>query len=116
MNISYGNRACRKFVPKALLQLQNPLFLEWFGSVEGTLVDKDDSSFVLENSGSRLTIKVHEKLTSFGKLDSSGERINLKLADIPLESRLRGSALINKNIDQGEDLVGQGFLVIETPE
>lgn len=73
--------------------LQNPLIYEWKGSVEGVLIAKTDTNITLGKNGKRITITVLKNYTKFYRLPSSQE---LSLADIPLNSSLRGDIIITK--------------------
>lgn len=104
--------------PIALDILKNPLVYEWWGSVEGTLVAKDNQSITLEKDGKRITIALDLTANATGTtffLQSStklGPKAkDIKIEEIPLGSHLRGDFLIHQK-DRNK-IIGSSFIVLE---
>jgi hypothetical protein len=103
-------------LPIGLDLLKNPIVYEWRGSVEGTLIEKDEHSFVLrDTAGNSITITditpsgeifktIFYKLTAEGSAESS-------LKEIPIGTKLRGEFWIMQG---GKSTpVGGSFEIVE---
>lgn len=110
-------------LPISLDLLQNPVVYQWRGSVEGTLVEKNDDSITIrDDKGNSITIlnRVSPKssypamMTVF--FDSSSPKGPIKkvaFGDLVVGSRLRGDFFVvpgDKNI-----IVGSSFEIIKKP-
>ena len=87
----------QKALPMNLSTLENPLFNQWMGGVDGNLFAKDSKTFTLYKNGKKLTIEIHKDLTGFVEASPSGRSMTLKeytLDQIPLGSYLRGAVTI----------------------
>lgn len=97
--------------------LKNPIFTEWWGSVEGKLVSKDADSFTVERDGSNLKIYVQDKLTSFyAEASRSATTSLLKLEAVPVGSYLRGTVVISRGSLTGADgqhITANGFSIVD---
>lgn len=98
--------------------LQNPLVYEWRGSVEGTLVAKDNESITIAKDGQKITlpidpgpngIKFYTK-ESF-KIGPEKDNHFLTIDKIPLGTKLRGEFWVFPS--KKEQLFTGSFTVIE---
>jgi len=108
--------------PIAFDILQNPMVYEWRGSVEGTLVAKDDKSITIsDDKRNKITIIVASSSkeitgTKFYKTeaipDKDGRRFTeVTIDNIPLGTKLHGDFFVfphNKN-----ELIGSSFNIVE---
>ena len=98
--------------------LKNPIFTEWWGSVEGKLVSKDADSFTIERDGSNIKIYVQKKLTSFYKEASrSATTPLLTLEDVPIGSYMRGTVVISRGSltgAGGQHITANGFAIVDS--
>jgi len=101
-NNTYKSSPLKAADPRTLIDptqiLQHPVFTEWLGSVEGTLVGKSIDSFTIEKGGKQLQIYLQEGLTGFyGKAATVGQaRPKITLNDIPVGTYLRGGVTITR--------------------
>ncbi|MBI2335075.1 hypothetical protein HYU96_04755 [Candidatus Daviesbacteria bacterium] len=91
---------------------------EWWGAVDGILVEKDNQSFVLEKEGKRITIFLDSTPNTTGTKFFHQDETKLgpkakdtKIEDILLGSRLRGDIIIfttDKN-----KIIGSSFIILK---
>ncbi len=106
--------------PIAFDILQNPLVYEWRGSVEGTLVAKDDHTITIsDNQNHSIVIPVIPSTdviygTKFYKRetkDKVDQFINIPHQDIPIGSKLRGDFFVAAR--EKDKIIGSSFEIIE---
>lgn len=97
--------------------LQNKVFTEWLGSVEGTLIEKNTDSLVIEKDGEKLKIYLQDNLTKFMKRAPGANTPEfLQLEEIPVGTYLRGGVTISRNTltdVAGQHIVANGFTIVE---
>lgn len=105
-------------LPIALDILKNPMVYEWRGSVEGTLVTKDEKSISLMNDKSqtiRILVDLSPTGTKFFYLPKGPNKTKsvdnyVKLDDIPLGSKLTGEFWVF--LDRKNEMKGGSFTII----
>ncbi|MBI3109882.1 hypothetical protein HYZ06_02465 [Candidatus Daviesbacteria bacterium] len=106
--------------PIAFDILKNPLVYEWRGSVEGTLVAKDEKSITLtDDKGNKITIMVEsssKEITGgtrfFKNKPTKDPRTNfIDLKDIPVGTKLLGDFFVFPH--RKNELVGSSFNIVE---
>ncbi len=105
-------------LPMAVNILQNPMVYEWRGSVEGTLVAKDEKSITLEKDEGKITLPINPspagvKFYTKGLLiaEPTKEDSFLSIDKIPIGTRLRGEFWVFP--DRKEQLFTGSFTVVE---
>lgn len=107
-------------LPIALDILKNPMVYEWRGSVEGTLVAKDDHSITLaDDQNHTLTITVIPSTdviygTKFHKRETKDkveQFVNINHQDIPMGTKLRGDFFVAAR--EKDKKIGSSFEIIE---
>lgn len=99
-------------LPIGIDLLKNPIVYQWRGSVEGTLIAKDEESITLSSKGAKITIPLYapsgKRRTPFN--NSKGE---VDLKDIPLGTNLRGDFFVIPWPNDKNKIVGSLFTVEE---
>lgn len=105
-------------LPIAADIFKNPIVYEWWGSVEGILVAKDDQSITLEKNGNRITILIKDEPGGTGTSFFTEESAKLgpkaqetPINDIPLGSHLRGNFLVHP-ADKNK-IIGSSFTILK---
>lgn len=75
--------------------LKSPVFTEWGGSVEGSVVKKDANSFVIEQNGRQVVVYLQQSLTGFYK-DNTPQATPVKIgySDLRIGDKVRGGVTI----------------------
>lgn len=77
--------------PVSIDLLRNSVVYQWRGSVEGTLTDKNKTTFTITKTGSSIIIPIDSIMTKFfGTIKEDRTRDYLKLEDIPTGTFVRG--------------------------
>lgn len=95
--------------------LDNLVFTEWLGSVEGELVEKNNDSFVIQRSGEQLEIFIKDSFTAFFEENESGEFVEISYEQLPLGSVVRGGVTVSRGSltgTAGQHVVANAFTIL----